>query len=95
MTSCKVGVFAGSEVVKVARHCMYLPKGSPEVIGEVPPTEVHEGLASPLAKEPSLALTSKVISVPLCRVSSQERATHVPVVWPPSAPMLQKPEGLS
>lgn len=84
MTSCKVGVFDVSEVVSVERHCLYLPEGSPEVTGEVPPTEVHEGLASPLANEVSLALTSKVIFVLVGNVLSQDRASHLAPATPAS-----------
>jgi len=76
VTSCKVGVLDVSEVVKVARHCRYLPEGNPEVTGEVPPTKVHEGVAAFLVNAVSDALTSKVMSVLLGNVSSQNRASH-------------------
>ena len=73
-----------SEVVKVARHCMYLPEGSPEVTGDAPPTEVQEGEAASLANKVSEALTSKVISVPLCSVSFQIRPSHLAPATPVS-----------
>ena len=57
---------------KVARHCLYLPLGNPEVTGEVPPTEIQEGEAASLVKEVSDALTSKVMSVLAGKVSTQE-----------------------
>ena len=56
---------------------MYRPEGNPEVTGEVPPTEVHEGPASPFANELPLALTSKDMSVLLSSVSSQNRPSHL------------------
>ena len=65
-----------SEAVKVARHCMYRPEGSPEVTGEVPPTGVQEGVASPFKNTVLDALTSKVISVFVSRASSQNRLFH-------------------
>ena len=73
-----MGVLAGSEVVKVARHCMYLPEGSPDVIGLFAvPRSVQLGVAASLANEVSEALTSKVMSVLLGSVSSQNRASHL------------------
>jgi hypothetical protein len=84
VTSSKVGVSDVSEVVKVARHCRYLPEGNPEVTGEVPPTKVHEGVVAFLANEVFEALTSKVMSVLLGSVSSQNRAFQVAPATPVS-----------
>lgn len=55
---------------------MYLPEGSPEVIGEVPPTGSQEASGKPPFKV-SAALTSKVISVLLGIISSQNRASQL------------------
>jgi hypothetical protein len=46
-------------------------------MGEVPPTEDQEGLAASLRNSPLAALASKVMSVLLCSVSSQNRASHL------------------
>ena len=77
MTSCKVGVCDGSEVVRVACHCIYRPEGNPEATGEVPPTEAQEGAAASLRNRVSEALTSKVMSVLLCSVSAQDKVYHI------------------
>jgi len=78
VTSCKVGVLDMSEVVKVARHCRYLPEGNPEVTGEVPPTETQEGGSPESGRNEVLdALTSKVMLVEAGAVSSQNRAFQV------------------
>ena len=65
-----------SKVVNVTRHCIYLPEGSPDITGEVPPTEVQEGVAASLRNDVSDALTSNVMSVLACSVSSQNDMFH-------------------
>ena len=60
-----------SVVVKVARHCLYLPEGSPAVTGAAPPTVAQLGLGSPLANGTSLALTSKVMPVQAGKINAE------------------------
>lgn len=71
---------------------MYLPDGNPEVTGEVPPTEIQGKVASgvSLANRVSDTLTSKVISVPESRISSQKKASHLS----PSIPVSQTWEAM-
>ena len=80
-----VGVFAVSEVVSVTRHCLYLPEGSPDMTGEVPPTLFQDGEASPALNGVSLALASKVISVLLTNVSSQKSMFQIAPAAPVSS----------
>ena len=48
VASCRVAVLDVSEVLKVARHCIYRPDGNPDSTGEVPPAELQEGEAASL-----------------------------------------------
>ena len=60
----------------MARHCLYLPEGSPVVTGEVLPTDVHDRVVSVLRKTVSDALTSRVMLVPTGNVPSQASSAH-------------------
>ncbi len=60
-----------SVVFNVARHCLYLPDGSPDNTGDAPVTEVHDGDASVARNAVSDALTSKAMAVPAGTDSSQ------------------------
>ena len=62
--------------VKIARHCLYLPEGSPVVTGEVLPTGVHGRVVLSLENDVSDALTSKVILVPDGNAMSQASSGH-------------------
>lgn len=82
MTSLNIGVLELIAVVSVARHCIYLPAGSQEVTGDVPPTEVQDGPAASLRNRVSDALTSNVISVEADSVSVQINVVHIVPVAP-------------
>ena len=68
----------------MARHCMYLPEGSPDITGLVPPIEIHEIVISPGANELALALTSKVMPVLVGSALSQNMASHLAPLTPVS-----------
>ena len=64
-----------SVVVRVARHCLYIPDGSPVRTGEVAPIAVHPSVELVARNGQSEDLTSKVILVPAGSILSQNRAS--------------------
>jgi|NGEPerStandDraft_4_1074533.scaffolds.fasta_scaffold64852_1 hypothetical protein len=74
-----------SVVVNVALHCLYLPAGSPEVTGVVPPTDVQDGLGAFFAKDVSEARTLKVMPVPATVVELQNGESQSAPVIPVSS----------